>query len=46
MMNLPQLNNEDRQKYLLFEKWGNQGDFWYDAVTPLRDSSENFQVEI
>ncbi|XP_026317168.1 MAM and LDL-receptor class A domain-containing protein 1-like [Hyposmocoma kahamanoa] len=46
MLNVLHLNIEERQKYLLFEKWGNQGDFWYEAVTPLRGFSESFQIII
>ncbi|CAG5058280.1 unnamed protein product [Parnassius apollo] len=40
------LPSSEKQKYILFEKWGNQGDVWYDAVLPLTDFSDNFQIVI
>ncbi|RVE48736.1 hypothetical protein evm_006630 [Chilo suppressalis] len=35
-----------RQKYLLFEQWGNQGDVWYGEVAQLRNFSDNFQIVV
>ncbi|CAK1595559.1 unnamed protein product [Parnassius mnemosyne] len=40
------LPSNEKQKYILFEKWGNQGDVWYDAVLQLTDFSDNFQIVI
>ncbi|XP_026492920.2 uncharacterized protein LOC113398401 isoform X1 [Vanessa tameamea] len=36
----------DENKYILFEKWGNLGNFWYSAVVPLTDLETNFQIVI
>ncbi|KPJ20515.1 MAM domain-containing glycosylphosphatidylinositol anchor protein 1 [Papilio machaon] len=44
LSSLLSLNSSEKQKYILFEKWGNQGNTWYDAVLPLVDFSDNFQV--
>ncbi|XP_013148781.1 PREDICTED: MAM and LDL-receptor class A domain-containing protein 2-like [Papilio polytes] len=40
------LSSSEKQKYILFEKWGNLGNVWYDAVLPLVDFSDNFQIVI
>ncbi|XP_059051446.1 uncharacterized protein LOC131846215 [Achroia grisella] len=36
----------DKQKFLLFEKWGNQGDTWYGSISPLKDQGDDFQIII
>ncbi|XP_047540805.1 uncharacterized protein LOC125073797 isoform X2 [Vanessa atalanta] len=36
----------DENKYILFEKWGNLGNFWFSAVVPLTDLETNFQIVI
>ncbi|KPJ19588.1 MAM domain-containing glycosylphosphatidylinositol anchor protein 1 [Papilio machaon] len=46
LSSLLSLNSSEKQKYILFEKWGNQGNTWYDAVLPLVDFSDNFQIVI
>ncbi|XP_063543024.1 MAM and LDL-receptor class A domain-containing protein 1-like isoform X2 [Cydia strobilella] len=38
--------SDTREQYLLFEKWGNQGDEWFRNVSYLKDVSENFQIVI
>lgn len=38
------MNLDDKQKYILFELWGNQGDVWYSAAPQLRNLSEGFQI--
>ncbi|KAL0809981.1 hypothetical protein ABMA28_010824 [Loxostege sticticalis] len=43
MIRLPE---ESRKKYILFEMWGNQGDFWYGDVSQLQDFGDNFQIVI
>ncbi|XP_048000650.1 MAM and LDL-receptor class A domain-containing protein 1-like isoform X2 [Leguminivora glycinivorella] len=40
------LDEETREQYLLFEKWGNQGDEWFRNVSYLKDVSDNFQIVI
>ncbi|CAH2060978.1 unnamed protein product, partial [Iphiclides podalirius] len=40
------LKLSNKEKYILFEKWGNQGDVWYEAVLPLNDVYDNFQIVI
>ncbi|XP_045507573.1 MAM and LDL-receptor class A domain-containing protein 2-like [Colias croceus] len=40
------LRSENRDKYILFERWGNLGDVWFDDVAKLKNSSENFQIII
>ncbi|XP_045519755.1 MAM and LDL-receptor class A domain-containing protein 2-like [Pieris brassicae] len=37
---------ENRDKYILFEQWGNLGNFWFQSVTNLSDYSESFQIII
>ncbi|XP_028175862.1 MAM and LDL-receptor class A domain-containing protein 1-like [Ostrinia furnacalis] len=41
MLKLPE---ETRKKYVLFEQWGDQGDFWYRGVSQLHDFNDNFQI--
>ncbi|XP_050357079.1 MAM and LDL-receptor class A domain-containing protein 2-like [Nymphalis io] len=36
----------DENKYILFEKWGNLGNFWFSAVVPLTELETNFQIVI
>ncbi|XP_072945762.1 uncharacterized protein [Epargyreus clarus] len=40
------VTDEERQKYIIFEKWGNLGDIWYNAVVPLKNISVDFQIVI
>ncbi|XP_038219249.1 MAM and LDL-receptor class A domain-containing protein 1-like [Zerene cesonia] len=40
------LSSENREKYILFEKWGNLGDVWFDEVAKLKNFSDNFQIII
>ncbi|KAI5645912.1 MAM domain, meprin/A5/mu domain-containing protein [Phthorimaea operculella] len=46
MESLHEMNDDGGQKYLLFEKWGNQGDVWYSGYSPLEDSDDDFQIVI
>ncbi|KAJ2954963.1 hypothetical protein O0L34_g3292 [Tuta absoluta] len=46
MESLHEMNDDGGQKYLLFEKWGNQGDVWYSGFSALEDSDEDFQIVI
>ncbi|XP_073958733.1 uncharacterized protein isoform X2 [Choristoneura fumiferana] len=40
------LSWSDKQDYLLFEKWGEHGDFWFRNVSKLNDTAANFQIVI
>ncbi|XP_060807560.1 MAM and LDL-receptor class A domain-containing protein 1 [Amyelois transitella] len=40
------LTEGEKQQYLLFELWGNQGDTWYRDVSMLKNQSEDFQIVI
>ncbi|CAH2099284.1 unnamed protein product [Euphydryas editha] len=39
-------NGQDGKRFVLFEKWGNLGDFWFNAVVPLTKYDTNFQIII
>ncbi|XP_061724496.1 MAM and LDL-receptor class A domain-containing protein 2-like [Cydia pomonella] len=39
-------DSDTKEQYLLFEKWGNQGDEWFRNVSYLKDVSDNFQIVI
>ncbi|XP_045780056.1 MAM and LDL-receptor class A domain-containing protein 1-like [Maniola jurtina] len=43
---LVQSSDEMKKEYILFEKWGNLGDFWYNSVARLRQFDDNFQIII
>ncbi|KAM3959884.1 scavenger receptor type C [Aphomia sociella] len=43
---LLRLSDSDKQTYILFEQWGNQGDVWYGSVSPLKDLADDFQIVI
>ncbi|KAL4712579.1 hypothetical protein ACJJTC_007595 [Scirpophaga incertulas] len=40
------LREDDKKQYILFERWGRQGDQWYGSVTPLKNISVDFQIVI
>ncbi|GBP26668.1 MAM and LDL-receptor class A domain-containing protein 1 [Eumeta japonica] len=46
LQSLLELEAPDIKKYLLFEKWGNQGNAWYGAVSKLTYFGDNFQIVI
>ncbi|KPJ04907.1 MAM domain-containing glycosylphosphatidylinositol anchor protein 1 [Papilio xuthus] len=46
LSSLLNLRSSEKQKYILFEKWGNLGNTWFEAVLPLVDFSDNFQIVI
>ncbi|XP_049881951.1 MAM and LDL-receptor class A domain-containing protein 1-like [Pectinophora gossypiella] len=46
LAHLMRLPESERRKYLLFEKWGNQGDVWYGGVSMLTDLNDDFQIVI
>ncbi|CAB3255084.1 unnamed protein product [Arctia plantaginis] len=46
IQDLLHLGNTGRNRFLLFEKWGNQGDFWFASVSTLLNVSDDFQIVI
>ncbi|XP_062532362.1 scavenger receptor type C isoform X1 [Bombyx mori] len=39
-------SEEQRKDYIIFEKWGEQGDLWLSAAPRLKDFNEDFQIVI
>ncbi|XP_030021817.2 uncharacterized protein LOC115441242 [Manduca sexta] len=40
------LSDSDKQRYILFEQWGNLGDTWFSAVVDLKETLGSFQIVI